>query len=160
MQEIAKNTGFANQKILSALTPHIASCTMSFIGRLAQRLERSVYTRKVVRSIRTAPTIYHIYINSIHPFYGARSRHILGGARAPLIYRRLARQLAHLEITRKAKARAYEWYDLRGIASKWTQIILGQSSLLAKHKFGGEESTGCRFSISVFNEARMIGTCL
>src|SRR2546422_9698939 len=30
---------------------------MNFIGRLAQRLERSVYTRKVVRSNRTVPTI-------------------------------------------------------------------------------------------------------
>jgi hypothetical protein len=28
-----------------------------FVGRLAQRLERSVYTRKVVRSNRTVPTI-------------------------------------------------------------------------------------------------------
>ena len=32
---------------------------MNFIGRLAQRLERSVYTRKVVRSNRTVPTILH-----------------------------------------------------------------------------------------------------
>lgn len=31
---------------------------MNFIGRLAQRLERSVYTRKVVRSNRTVPTIF------------------------------------------------------------------------------------------------------
>ena len=34
-----------------------ASCTMNSVGRLAQRLERSVYTRKVVRSNRTVPTI-------------------------------------------------------------------------------------------------------
>ena len=31
---------------------------MNFVGRLAQRLERSVYTRKVVRSNRTVPTIF------------------------------------------------------------------------------------------------------
>lgn len=42
---------------MHALTPSRASCTMNFIGRLAQRLERSVYTRKVVRSNRTVPTI-------------------------------------------------------------------------------------------------------
>src|ERR1700746_514740 len=42
-----------------ALTRPYASCTMNFIGRLAQRLERSVYTRKVVRSNRTVPTIPH-----------------------------------------------------------------------------------------------------
>src|SRR5580704_11447903 len=30
---------------------------MNCVGRLAQRLERSVYTRKVVRSNRTVPTI-------------------------------------------------------------------------------------------------------
>lgn len=41
---------------MHALTPSRASCTMNFIGRLAQRLERSVYTRKVVRSNRTVPT--------------------------------------------------------------------------------------------------------
>src|SRR5438876_1013138 len=41
-----------------ALTRPYASCTMNFIGRLAQRLERSVYTRKVVRSNRTVPTTY------------------------------------------------------------------------------------------------------
>ncbi len=35
----------------------MASCTMNCVGRLAQRLERSVYTRKVVRSNRTVPTI-------------------------------------------------------------------------------------------------------
>ena len=40
-----------------ALTPSQASGTMNFIGRLAQRLERSVYTRKVVRSNRTVPTM-------------------------------------------------------------------------------------------------------
>src|SRR2546421_8178155 len=40
-----------------ALTRPYASCTMNFIGRLAQRLERSVYTRKVVRSNRTVPTM-------------------------------------------------------------------------------------------------------
>jgi hypothetical protein len=31
---------------------------MNSVGRLAQRLERSVYTRKVVRSNRTVPTIF------------------------------------------------------------------------------------------------------
>ena len=67
-QEIAKNTGFANQKILSALTPRIASCTMNFIGRLAQRLERSVYTRKVVRSNRTVPTILSLPTGSLPTF--------------------------------------------------------------------------------------------
>ena len=41
----------------SALTLGAASCTMNCVGRLAQRLERSVYTRKVVRSNRTVPTI-------------------------------------------------------------------------------------------------------
>jgi hypothetical protein len=40
-----------------ALTLCMASCTMKCVGRLAQRLERSVYTRKVVRSNRTVPTI-------------------------------------------------------------------------------------------------------
>jgi hypothetical protein len=40
-----------------ALTLGAASCTMNCVGRLAQRLERSVYTRKVVRSNRTVPTI-------------------------------------------------------------------------------------------------------
>ena len=41
-----------------ALTLLFGSCTMVSGGRLAQRLERSVYTRKVVRSNRTVPTIY------------------------------------------------------------------------------------------------------
>ncbi len=41
---------------IRALTPSHASGTMNFCGRLAQRLERSVYTRKVVRSNRTVPT--------------------------------------------------------------------------------------------------------
>ena len=42
-----------------ALTLRAPSCTMKqeLVGRLAQRLERSVYTRKVVRSNRTVPTI-------------------------------------------------------------------------------------------------------
>lgn len=41
---------------IHALTLFNASGTMNFCGRLAQRLERSVYTRKVVRSNRTVPT--------------------------------------------------------------------------------------------------------
>ena len=43
--------------IQDPLTLRAASCTMGVVGRLAQRLERSVYTRKVVRSNRTVPTI-------------------------------------------------------------------------------------------------------
>lgn len=39
-----------------ALTLVDACGTMNWLGRLAQRLERSVYTRKVVRSNRTVPT--------------------------------------------------------------------------------------------------------
>ena len=34
---------------------------MIYVGRLAQRLERSVYTRKVVRSNRTVPTIRELH---------------------------------------------------------------------------------------------------
>src|ERR1700730_18660905 len=52
--------GSAGSRILLAapgpLTLRGASCTMNLLGRLAQRLEHSVYTRKVVRSNRTLPT--------------------------------------------------------------------------------------------------------
>jgi hypothetical protein len=41
-------------------------------GRLAQRLERSVYTRKVVRSNRTVPTIYRTC--KAHSFAGTEFR--------------------------------------------------------------------------------------
>ena len=47
--------------IVRALTVSAASCTMNCVGRLAQRLERSVYTRKVVRSNRTVPTIRELH---------------------------------------------------------------------------------------------------
>jgi hypothetical protein len=43
--------------LLRSLTVDKASGTMKCVGRLAQRLERSVYTRKVIRSNRILPTI-------------------------------------------------------------------------------------------------------
>ena len=49
--------GFEKQRISRALTLSLPFLYDEFIGRLAQRLERSVYTRKVVRSNRTVPTI-------------------------------------------------------------------------------------------------------
>jgi hypothetical protein len=65
-------------KFVHALTLPAASCTMNRYGRLAQRLERSVYTRKVVRSNRTVPTIVPIRptwpVRSLLETTGVRSR--------------------------------------------------------------------------------------
>ena len=47
--------------LFDALTLRVASCRMKRVGRLAQRLEHSAYTRKVVRSNRTLPTTSDIY---------------------------------------------------------------------------------------------------
>jgi hypothetical protein len=65
----AKNAFFPH-----ALTLLAACGTMNLVGRLAQRLERSVYTRKVVRSNRTVPTIVTINLSPAQRYESTQSK--------------------------------------------------------------------------------------
>ena|SRR5579864_716315 len=58
--EFALNAAISKRGNLLRVDPSECFRYDEIHGRLAQRLERSVYTRKVVRSNRTAPTIPNI----------------------------------------------------------------------------------------------------